>query len=88
MRMAAIAREVGVHPVHLSRGFRRAFGVTMTDYVRDLRIHYAAEALVASPDPVPRIARSAGYQNVGHFTRSFKRATGLTPAAYRGRSRQ
>jgi transcriptional regulator GlxA family with amidase domain len=60
----------------------------MTDYVRDLRIHYAAEALVASPDPVPRIARSAGYQNVGHFTRSFKRATGLTPAAYRGRSRQ
>ena len=78
---------MGVHPVHLSRGFRRAFGVTMTDYVRDLRIHYAAEALVASPDPVPRIARSAGYQNVGHFTRSFKRATGLTPAAYRGRSR-
>jgi len=86
VRMADIAREVGVHPVHLSRGFRRAFGLTMTDYVRDLRVHFAAEALVASPDPLPRIARSAGYQNVGHFTRSFKRATGMTPAAYRGRN--
>jgi AraC-like DNA-binding protein len=84
LRMAELAREVGVHPVHLSRGFRRAFGVTMTEYVRDLRIHFAAEAMVSSRDPLPSIAQSAGYQNMGHFTRCFKRATGMTPAAYRG----
>jgi AraC-like DNA-binding protein len=85
LRMGELAREVGVHPVHLSRAFRRAFGVTMTEYVRDLRIHVAAEALVGSPDPLPRIARSVGYHNLGHFTRSFKRATGMTPGAYRSR---
>ena len=88
LRMGMLAREVGVHPVHLSRAFRRAFGVTMTEYVRDLRIHVAAEALVAGPEPLPRIARSVGYHNLGHFTRSFKRATGMTPGAYRGRGRR
>jgi AraC-like DNA-binding protein len=88
LRMGELAREVGVHPVHLSRAFRRAFGVTMTEYVRDLRIHVAAEALVAGPDPLPRIARSVGYHNLGHFTRSFKRATGMTPGAYRGRRKR
>jgi len=88
LHMGELAREVGVHPVHLSRAFRRAFGVTMTEYVRDLRIHVAAEALVSGPEPLPRIARSVGYHNLGHFTRSFKRATGMTPGAYRGRGRR
>lgn len=87
LHMGRLAREVGVHPVHLSRAFRRAFGVTMTEYVRDLRVHVAAEALLATPDPLPRIARSVGYHNLGHFTRSFKRATGVTPGAYRSRTR-
>jgi AraC family transcriptional regulator len=85
--MAEVAAAVGVHPVHLARSFRRHYGCTMGEYVRRLRIDFAARALTASDAPLAALAQTAGFADQGHFTRAFKAATGLTPGAYRRATR-
>ena len=79
----AVAATAGVHPVHLARVFRRHCGCTLGDYMRKLRVDFAARQLVATDDSLAGIACAAGFADQSHFTRAFKRQTGTTPAAFR-----
>ncbi len=81
--LAGVARRVGVHPVHLARTFRRVYRTTFAGYVRQLRIDFARRELEASPASLSDIAVAAGFCDQSHFSRSFKRYTGVTPAEYR-----
>jgi AraC family transcriptional regulator len=78
-----IAKLVGVHPIHLSREFRRSYRCTMGEYVRQLRIDYACRELSASDTNLVDISSAAGFADQSHFGRTFKRFIGLTPAEYR-----
>jgi AraC family transcriptional regulator len=79
----AVAAAVGIHPVHLARVFRHHFGATLGDYVRRLRVDFAARQLLTTEEPLAGIAFAAGFADQSHFTRTFKRQTGMTPAAFR-----
>ena len=81
--MAAIAHEVGVHPVHLARSFRERFGSTMGEYLRRLRVERARAQLLSTNAPLTQIALDAGFADQAHFTRVFKKLVGVTPGAYR-----
>jgi AraC family transcriptional regulator len=83
LALEEIAAAVGVHPVHLASTFRRHHGCTVGDYVRRLRIEYAARELIRSGTPLVEIALDAGFANQSHFTRAFKQLIGTTPAEYR-----
>lgn len=83
LRTAEIAREVAVHPAHLARVFRRCFLVPMGAYVRRLRLEWVARELVGSDVALAELALAAGFADQSHFTRAFKRYSGLTPSAYR-----
>jgi AraC family transcriptional regulator len=80
--LAAVAKSVGVHPVHLARTFRRVHQTTVAAYVRQLRIEFA-RGLLGGPAGLSEIACAAGFCDQSHFSRCFKRHTGLTPAEYR-----
>jgi AraC family transcriptional regulator len=81
--LVEVARQVGVHPVHLARTFRRVHQITFAAYVRHVRIEFARRELAASVSPLGDIAVAAGFCDQSHFSRLFKRYTGLTPAEYR-----
>jgi AraC family transcriptional regulator len=81
--LGEIAQDVGVHPAHLARTFRRYFRCTIGDYVRNLRIEQARQELRASNRPLAEIALALGYADQSHFATSFKRQTGMTPGAFR-----
>ncbi|HJW93742.1 MAG TPA: AraC family transcriptional regulator [Thermoanaerobaculia bacterium] len=83
LSLADIAHAVGRHPVHVASAFRRAYGETVGDCVRRLRIDYVRRELARSELPLADIALSAGFASQSHLTRVFHRATGTTPAAYR-----
>ena len=81
--LAAIAREVGVHPATLARGFRRAYGCSLGEMQRRVRLEFAAAQLVTTPRPLADIAQQAGFFDQSHFTNAFRRAMGCSPLRYR-----
>jgi AraC family transcriptional regulator len=81
--LAEMAREAGVHPVHLVTVFRRHMRCTPFDFLRRLRVDFAAGQLVHSETPLVEIALTAGFADQSHFCRLFKIMTGMTPTAYR-----
>ncbi|HKX26731.1 MAG TPA: AraC family transcriptional regulator [Blastocatellia bacterium] len=83
LTLAEVAKNVGVHPVHLAQMFHKTYRLTVGDYVRTLRIEYACHELVASEKPIVEIALAAGFCDQSHFTRTFKRSTGAAPSQYR-----
>jgi AraC family transcriptional regulator len=81
--LAEIAEAVGVHPAHLARAFRRVYRCTIGDYVRNLRIEHACHYLRTSESSLATIALAAGFADQSHFSKAFKRRTGMTPAEFR-----
>jgi AraC family transcriptional regulator len=78
-----VASAVDVHPVHLSREFRRRFGQPMGEYVHKLRVQAACKALEHSEWPLSDIALSAGFADHSHFCRVFKSRIGCSPGRFR-----
>ncbi|HEX8230616.1 MAG TPA: AraC family transcriptional regulator [Chloroflexia bacterium] len=86
LQVAQLASEVGVHPVHLARAFKLHFGESLGQYVRRLRLDWAATQLATSEIALTDLAGMAGFADQSHLTRAFKRHTGFTPAQYRQNS--
>ena len=78
-----LAKAVSIHPTHLARVFRQFERCTVGDYIRKVRINYARQRMLGSSEPLVEIALAAGFADQTHFTRSFKRITGMTPTEFR-----
>jgi AraC family transcriptional regulator len=83
MSLAEVARTADVHPVHLTRVFRRHLRCTPGDYLRRCRLDRAAALLAARGPGLSEIAQACGYFDQAHFSRAFKQAYGVPPKAYR-----
>lgn len=81
--LAQVASAACVHPVYLAREFRRFHGCTIGEYVRRLRVERACRQLRSSDESLATIAAGAGFSDQSHFSRTFKRFMGMTPAQYR-----
>jgi AraC family transcriptional regulator len=82
LSLARLAEEVGVHPVHLARTFRRHYGASVGEYVRALRLQWARDA-IADGGTLAEIAMQAGFADQSHFTKAFARTFGVAPGEYR-----
>jgi AraC family transcriptional regulator len=83
-----LADRARVHPDHLSRSFRRHYGVLIGEYARRLRLDWAATQLVATEIPLSELAMAAGFVDQSEFTRRFREQFGTTPGRYRIALRQ
>lgn len=77
------ARELGVHPNHLSRLVRRHADCRYVDLVAETRLHRAAGLLAHSDMGVAEIAGSLGFGTSTWLIRRFKAHFGVTPGRYR-----
>jgi AraC family transcriptional regulator len=84
--LADLAAIAGVHPVHLSREFRKHYQSTIGEYIRKRRIEHACKLLVNSGTALSEIALTCGFSDQSHFCAMFKGHTGLTPAKFRDMS--
>lgn len=81
--LTGLAESVGVHPVTLARAFRRAFGCTVGEYVRSLRIERATRQLAETDLPLAVIALAEGFSDQSHFSNLFRQHNGLSPFQFR-----
>jgi AraC family transcriptional regulator len=81
--LVEIASELGVHPIHLSRVFRKKYGCTMGDYVNRLRVQFACAEMSRGWPALNELALAAGFADQSHMGRVFKGMVGETPARFR-----
>jgi AraC family transcriptional regulator len=81
--LSSVAELVGVHAAHLARMFRRHYGCTLGDYVRRVRLDYAAQLLARPEETLSAIAVAAGFYDQSHFAHLFKLRFGVTPGVFR-----
>lgn len=78
-----VANSVGMNAAHLARMFRKYYHVSVGEYVRCLRLDYAARQLSHSEQTLIEIAYSSGFYDQSHFSHLFKLQTGITPTEFR-----
>ena len=83
LRLSELSAVVHMSPHHFARMFKQTTGVPPHRFVVQCRIDEARVRLAARAVPITVIARSVGFRTTSHFTATFRRVTGTTPAAYR-----
>jgi AraC family transcriptional regulator len=83
LSLAEVAAAAGVSPARFAQAFRRHFRCSPGEYVRELRVRWAADQLSGLDTAISRIAVRAGFTDQSHLTREFRRHFGVTPGAYR-----
>ena len=68
---------------HLARSMKKFKNVSMTDYINELRINYAANMLVSSNYSILDICYNAGFQTVSWFYIQFEKKFGISPKQYK-----
>ena len=82
LRIAALAREAGLSMAQLERLVAQLYRLTPRQLLARARLD-AALALLAGDGSVADVAHACGYADHSAFARQFRRATGLSPTAYR-----
>ncbi len=83
LTLEEIASQVGVHPIHLSRVFRKHCGCTMSEFMNRLRVQFVCRELSRGWSDLAIVASDAGFADQSHLGRVFKSCTGQTPGKFR-----
>jgi len=78
-----VAQQVGLSAFHFLRLFSRVIGVTPHQYLVRSRLAHAARLLAQDERSVTDIALEVGFADLSNFVRTFGRAAGTSPSAFR-----
>jgi AraC-like DNA-binding protein len=78
-----VAHAVNVSTFHFCKMFKRATGMTFTEYLSTVRIAKAKKLLANPQLRVSEIAFEVGFASLTHFNRMFRRITGQSPTNFR-----
>ena len=78
-----IAEHVGVSPNYISAIFKKEMGMTLVEYIKQVRIENAKQLLRGSDLRINEIADIVGFSDGYYFSRIFKELVGVTPTQYR-----
>ena len=81
-----MAKKSDLSTSQLQRDFRRLFRMSPGEYVMRLRLQLAQRKLINSNTAIGQIASDCGFFDQSHFTRAFRKHTGLAPSQYRSRA--
>lgn len=82
LTLAELATATGLSPSHFARRFKVSTGVPPHQFLMQLRVE-RAKRMLRGGTSIIEIALTCGFTHQEHMTRIFRRAVGVTPAAYR-----
>jgi DNA-binding response OmpR family regulator/two-component sensor histidine kinase len=77
-----IAKEVGLSRSQLQRRIKNHTRQNPSNYIRIIRLKYAAKLLETRKIPIAEIAYASGFSSLAHFSGSFREYYGMSPSAY------
>jgi AraC-like DNA-binding protein len=81
--VSMLSSAVGLSRSYFSHAFRTSVGRSPHAHVVRLRIERAMFLMVQTEAPLTEVALAAGFADQSHFSRSFRRVAGATPADWR-----
>lgn len=78
-----LAKLTNMTAVSFSRFFKLHTGRTVSEYLIDIRLGYAAHELVNSNSPTAEIAYACGFNNLSNFNRLFKKYRSMSPSEFK-----
>lgn len=78
-----IAGSLHTSPSYLSMLFKQEMGVTITDYLNQIRIEKSRELLSESSMSLLDVSVQSGFEDQSYFSKVFKKMNGVTPKEYR-----
>ena len=79
----SILEGINYDKSHICRTFKKHIGVTMTEYLRDKRLDYAASLLLTTDKTVSQICEEVGFDSIPYFTNAFKAKYKLSPKQFK-----
>ncbi len=79
----AIAAKIGYHRGSLSRMFHQHTGITIMEYLTQVRLQEAIALLRHTDDKVAQICRTCGFREPTYFCRWLRKHTGMAPSDLR-----
>lgn len=83
LKLDDISAMLGFNTSYFSGLFKKETGKNFSDYLAQVRISQAKQLLIQEDMGVSEVATEVGYQDLKHFSRLFKRLTGLNPSEFR-----
>lgn len=83
LSLEVLAERSGISYYHLSRSFKKQIGINFTEYVNQIRLIHATEALILSSQPIIKVALNNGFSSMKNFHQVFKKHYDMTPSIYR-----
>ncbi len=81
--LGGLAKELNIHPVHLSRDFSKYFHCNLGEYIRKSRVEKSLSLMPNKNLSLTQIAFECGFADQSHFLRCFKHLKGIKPSEYR-----
>ncbi|TWU66789.1 MULTISPECIES: AraC family transcriptional regulator [Crateriforma] len=85
--MSELAAMSGLSSTQFNTRFRTLFRMTPSEYLLSRRIQDAQDRLIGSSQSIADVGLAVGFFDQSHFTKRFRKYTGMTPKAYRKRFR-
>jgi DNA-binding response OmpR family regulator/nitrogen-specific signal transduction histidine kinase len=82
LSIESISEHLGISRVHFYRKIKSITGVTPQEFLKTVRLKYAASLISQKKLRVSEVAYMCGYRDVAYFSRSFKEFHGVTPTRY------
>ena len=77
-----LSKKFSYHKNHINYLLKKGTGLSLSDYVRQVKIRYAKTLIVEGELPLSQVAAALGYYDYSHFYKAFIKETGLTPVQY------
>lgn len=78
-----LEKDLGISKFHISRSFKQTEGVSITTYLKQIRVEQAQQLLINKSWSIATIAQECGFHDASHLNRYFKALTGITPTQFR-----
>ncbi|WP_027468802.1 helix-turn-helix domain-containing protein [Deefgea rivuli] len=88
INLEVLAQLANLSVNSLCRAFKQHTRMTISEYVTQLRIGSVCEELIEKNEAISLIAYRAGYCNLTHFNRQFKRIKSMSPSEFRAKFRR